>query len=458
MEKMEKEGLDVAKSIEGSSHLGGAPESSEPSVAGILEALQHILDSPFFRSSARGKQFLSYVVRYTIENPHEPLKERTIGVALFNRSVDYATGDDSVVRAQAREVRRRLENYYNAHRNDSLIRIELPVGSYSPTFEWAIPRRGDAGTSSGSGSMEIASPTVLPSPAFLAAIPSKNSRADGSRGKLFFWVGLFVFCIVGLLVAVKLRRTSPPDSTIKQFWAPAFASSKPLLICLPKPIMYRPTADLYKRTAQTAGEFDHEVDRMTHRPHLRPDDTLRWSEMIEYYEYGVSQGDVQAAVRLSNFVGKQNKDSEIRIGDGLSTADLRNSPAIVIGAFSNPRTMEMMSAMHFAFVDDDKGIRIQEQGASGRSWYTKHGSIGEDYGLVTRLLDSGTGQFVVLVAGIEASGSDAAADLVVDSNKLEAALHGTSRDWSRKNVQILVQTEVRDGVAGPAQVVAVYAW
>jgi hypothetical protein len=197
---------------------------------------------------------------------------------------------------------------------------------------------------------------------------------------------------------------------------------------------------------------------MTHRPHLRSEDSVHWGDMVEYYEYGVSEGDAQAAVRLSGLFGRQGKDSEFRIGDRFSSEDLRNSPAVVIGVFSNPWTMEMMSGLHFAFVDDDKGIRIQERGPSGRSRYTKHGAVGEDYGLVTRLIDSGTGQFVVLVAGVETSGSDAAADLVVRPDALEKILRNAPADWHQKNVQILVSTTVRDSVAGPPTVISVYIW
>ena len=167
---------------------------------------------------------------------------------------------------------------------------------------------------------------------------------------------------------------------------------------------------------------------------------------------------MQAAVRLSSLFGRQGKDSEVLIGDGFSSEDLRNSPAVVIGAFSNPWTMEMMLGLHFAFVDDDKGIRIQEKGPSGRSWYTKHGPVGEDFGVVTRLVDSSTGQFVVLVAGVEASGSDAAADLIVRPDALEKLLRDAPKDWPQRNIQILVSTTVRDSVAGPPNVIDIYVW
>ena len=448
------EGVSTHLETDGVLHPSPPAEyGSAPPEALVAEALKHILESEFFRTSTRGRQFLEFVVQYRLDHHDVPLKERMIGSALFNRPVDYATGDDSVVRAQAREVRRRLEKYYMDHPHESAVRIDLPVGSYTPEFIFEQKGKDE---------------TVLPvgqALAIRAGVDSVVSVAEISvtprRGRFRILVlGSLValICLAAFVVSLYRNSAKVPTSAISKFWSPALATSKPLLICLPKPIFYRPSAELYKRTAQSSGEFDREVYRMTHHPHLQPGDSVRWSDMVEYYDYGVSKGDVQAAVRLSNLFGRQGKDSEVRIGDGFSSEDLRNSPAVVIGAFSNPWTMEMMSGLHFAFVDDDKGIRIQERGPAGRSWFTKHGSVGEDYGVVTRLVDSSTGQFVVLVAGVEASGSDAAADLIVRPDALEKLLRDAPKEWPQKNVQILVSTTVRDSVAGPPKVIGVYVW
>jgi hypothetical protein len=425
----------------------------------VAEALKHILESEHFRSSTRGKQFLRFVVQYRLENHPEPLKERMIGAALFNRPLDYATGDDSVVRAQAREVRRRLEQYYAAHAQESPLRIDLPLGSYTPEFKLDVKQKPEGGELTG------LAPLAVP----LSAYPKPVAEIEGvwipgKKSYQTFFFGLLlgllaaVACISVFLFFSSRHSAKLPKSAIAQFWSPALLSSKPLLICLPKPILYRPTAELYKRSAQVPGEFDREVYRMNHRPHLRPEDKLTWGDMFEFSDYGVGQGDVQAAVQLSNFMGHQGKDSEVRIGNGYSYEDLRNSPAVVIGAFSNPWTMEMTSGLHFFFVDDEKGLRIQEQGTSGRSWSTIHGSTGKDFGLMTRLLDSNTGQFVVLVAGIEASGSDAAAGLIVNQKTLEDVMQNAPKDWPQKNVQIVVSTEVKDTAAGPPKVMAIYVW
>jgi len=102
----------------------------------ILLELERILTSRPFRSSGRSKQFLSYVVRNSLDGHLENLKERTIGTEVFERDPDYATGDDPVVRVNAGEVRRRLEQYYYGAPTDTPVRIEIPLGSYIPEFHW----------------------------------------------------------------------------------------------------------------------------------------------------------------------------------------------------------------------------------------------------------------------------------------------------------------------------------
>src|ERR1700720_60029 len=113
-----------------------SPIVEEMNKSAILQELDNILASPPFRHSSRSKQFLSYVVQHRLDGRDELLKERSIGADLFHRPADYATGDDPVVRVQAGEVRRRLEQYYQETHSASPVRIELPVGSYAPNFRW----------------------------------------------------------------------------------------------------------------------------------------------------------------------------------------------------------------------------------------------------------------------------------------------------------------------------------
>src|ERR1700728_657791 len=124
----------------GDPQIHGGPVVDGPEKEAVLRELESILNSPFFRTSNRSKQFLAYVVQHTLDGSHEPLKERTIGAKLCQRPAGYSTGDDPVVRVQAGEVRRRLEQYHHAGLSQSPVCIELPVGSYAPEFRWTTPQ------------------------------------------------------------------------------------------------------------------------------------------------------------------------------------------------------------------------------------------------------------------------------------------------------------------------------
>src|SRR6202021_1127657 len=241
----------------------GAPRPDGPQKEAILRELESILSSPFFRTSNRSKQFLSYVVQHTLEGSHEPLKERSIGAKLFQRPVGYATGDDPVVRVQAGEVRRRLEQYHHAAVNHSPVRIELPVGSYAPEFRWApiTPQHEEPAQAEPSQ----AEPTKLdptqaatPSSAPNDSLPKTQKRFTPAR----LLLGFCLLLVVALLVA-RAYRSSPAKSTLNQFWAPVLATSEPVLICLAKPTVYVPSLELLQRYSKSPGEFTNELQRLT---------------------------------------------------------------------------------------------------------------------------------------------------------------------------------------------------
>ncbi len=128
----------------------------------ILLELKRILKSPPFRNSNRCKEFLSCVVRNSIEGRSENLKERTIGIEVFHRGPDYSTGDDPVVRVNAGEVRRRLGQYYETAPVDTVVKIAMHPGSYAPEFHWTSTVPPDENQDSPDPSLDSEPP--LPNP------------------------------------------------------------------------------------------------------------------------------------------------------------------------------------------------------------------------------------------------------------------------------------------------------
>ena len=167
------------------------------------------------------------------------------------------------------------------------------------------------------------------------------------------------------------------------------------------------------------------------------------------------------AARLSALFDHINKLSQVRIGANYSFADLRNSPAVLVGAFNNRWTMQMTSNLRFAFVEKSGSLSIQEQGPTGssRSWVRRpNGEIVEDFAIVTRLLDAKTGQVLIAAAGLGAHGTQAAGEFISRPDYLEQAFLAAPPDWQKKNLQVVLQTTVTDSVAGPPRVVATYFW
>ena len=419
--------------------------AEHPEATIVLQELDRILESQFFKNAGRSRQFLEYVVRHKLAGHAEQLKERTIGTEVFQRTPGYATGDDPVVRVQAGEVRRRLERYYQSLASRPAVRIELQPGSYSPNIHLASEE-----PASGSHTADH---------------PKSIAPLGGFPVRLVAGIMLAAFCVLAVVAVLIYSRTRPgqaPPDAQSEFWAPIFATQQPVLICLAKPVVYRPSFTIYQRYAKAhPGSFDTEVQRSNQVLPLKPDDKIAWGDIVPYPDYGVASGDVYAAVRVSSLLGHIAKPSQVRIGANYSFEDLSNSPSVIVGAFNNKWTMQILRGLRFSFVEDNGQYMIREQIPGGRIWRSDLKQLqqtGEDYAIVARLLDSKTGQFTVVAAGVTGGGTQAAGEFISNSDFLDRGMRAIASGWQKKNLELILQTTVTDSVAGPPQVVASYAW
>lgn len=101
----------------------------------ILQELDAICSHRQFSLSRKNREFLRYVVSETLAGRGDELKERTLGVTLYSRSLSYDTGSDAIVRVRANDLRKRLSCYYEEHKSIAGWRIHLPLHSYVPVFQ-----------------------------------------------------------------------------------------------------------------------------------------------------------------------------------------------------------------------------------------------------------------------------------------------------------------------------------
>ncbi len=112
-----------------------------PTPDSVRAQLARILASPAFAANERSCRFLAYVVNETLSGRAAGIKQATIGCEAFGRPASYDPKQDAIVRSVARVVREKLNDYYLAGGAGDLLRIDIPKGTYVPSFRQSEPSR-----------------------------------------------------------------------------------------------------------------------------------------------------------------------------------------------------------------------------------------------------------------------------------------------------------------------------
>lgn len=368
----------------------------------IREALGEVLQGAPFRHTLQCQGLLKYVVEHTLAGENQLLRERVIGTEVFGRDPHYEPGEDPVVRVRAAEVRRRLAQYYQ-DRADSVIQIDIPPGSYRATFRWKTDRQ------------PVSRPTV---PA---------TEKPGSRSSWRYWV--IAAIVTAVACAATMQALRPARSALNDFWAPAFANPKPILI-------YNATTTVFHSPSSSSAARD----------------------LIPVRGQYTCIGDAYASVVLISLFSRRGKLYQMRYGADLTFGDLRYQPSILIGAFNNAWTLQMTNELRFVF---DKHPTIRDR--SDNRLYSlpdlkPDGRTTDDYAIVSRVFDSKTGELLIAAAGITQYGTRAAGEFLTSGPLMTALAANAPRDWPRKNLQVLLHTKIVDDTPGPPNIVKIYLW
>ena len=92
------------------------------------EEVQRILQSAQFRRAPKLQRFLELVCDYHFQDRSAEINEFTIATQAFGKGPDFEPSEDSLVRVQAREIRRRLREYYQGEGKASRLILDIPIG------------------------------------------------------------------------------------------------------------------------------------------------------------------------------------------------------------------------------------------------------------------------------------------------------------------------------------------
>src|ERR1700719_1854893 len=96
--------------------------------------VQRVLLSPLFRRTPKLQRFLDLVCDYYFQNRAQEINEFLIATEAFGKGPDFDPSQDSLVRVQAREIRRRLREHYQSDGQGSRLILDIPLGHYVPSF------------------------------------------------------------------------------------------------------------------------------------------------------------------------------------------------------------------------------------------------------------------------------------------------------------------------------------
>src|SRR5579864_6847461 len=81
-----------------------------------------------------------------------------------------------------------------------------------------------------------------------------------------------------------------------------------------------------------------------------------------------------------------------------------------------------------------------------------------DYAIVARFHDANTGKLAIVAAGIARGGTVAAGEFLTQPGEMDVIKAHLPKDWDQKNMEIVLSTEIIDGISSPPKVVATYFW
>ncbi len=333
------------------------------------------------------------------------IKERNIAVDVFERNSDFDAHSASIVRVTGGEVRKRLAQAY-ASGLDHGVRVELPLGSYQPTFHFepdliVEPELPEAEETTAPAPRSIARPQMLIAAAVAVLI-----------------------VLVGIAMAYRLDH--PPSQT-DRLWQPFLNPDKPVLVSL--------------ATLTTPNDKSSE------------DPTKETSF--------VGTGGALGAARFAEQLALRRQSFQLKFGSDVSFSDLKSSAAILLG--STRWSDELMRTQRFRIEREGNQPRaiIDSEGA-GHRWSAIRepggSEITEGYSLVTRLLNTETGRPILLLAGLDPRDTQAAVEFLADDHLFEIFTATAPSDWTRKNFQIVLHNRIFGKSPGSLNVVASKVW
>ncbi len=375
--------------------------------------------------------FLLYIVDRSIRGLASEITEQRIGVVVFGRARDYDPNDDNIVRSYARKLRKRIDDYFAVEGSEETLRLDIPRGGYSPTFS-ECARNIEPGSPSDTRE-EIAPLDLTEAISANAGLPRKESRSFLCSRRLadkksMLTTLLAVLAGLGLGIGLMLFRPARlpfvrEEATTSLLWKQLFSSSRDTFV-VPSDaglvIMQRLVERPVPLTAYISGSYRTKLkaENLPDADEILKLSARRYTNVV----------DLDFATRLGQMREVVPERMMVRYARELRMDDLRTGNVILMGSDeSNPWIQLFDSQLPLRFryeADTDKpsGFVNLHPLTGEAAIYSTKGQEDRTYGIIAYLPNLADSGHVLIVAGLNTAGTQAAASYLMDSSLMKPAL------------------------------------
>ena len=366
-----------------------------------LVEIDRLVNSHTLHGSESLCKLLRYLAEHAIRHPGVALKEYQIATEVFGRPADFDPQLDSLVRVQAGRLRSKIAEYYSSEGSHDPILVELPKGTYTLAFH----------------------PATASTKTVLRDVHEKREEEEDtsqsrpfSRAVLILSI-LLTLAVIGVAALLSGRVTTNGASKVDEsapaafrvFWN-GFVSGPdaPWVIFSNGEFVGRPEVGLrYFNPARDSRETI--TDNYT----------------------GV--GEVLAVYNLNQVFSQLHHQIRVKRGSLFSLDDAQNNNLIFVGSpVENLSLLDIPSTHHFIFQRATSGprkgdiaiVNVNPRAGEAKMFFGSPSGtpVLEDYAIVGLVPGMNSARWVLILAGTNTIGTQAAAEYVCRQDSLEQLL------------------------------------
>jgi hypothetical protein len=260
--------------------------------------------------------------------------------------------------------------------------------------------------------------------------PANDNPSPETPSKTQAWLVVASGIILLLAGVALLAAVGRRASALDRFWAPVLTSDDPVSLYI---------------GGYTTGK-----------------DVVSVMDLMENERVAFS--DATALAKLTSLLAARKKSYRFRLQTSSQIEDLKDGPALLIGAFNNTWALRLTGQLRYRFVSNHQTHvnAIQDSQNASVAWAgdvsAPYREMKEDYAIVSRVVDPSTGKIVVTASGLAKFGTEAAGEFLTSSKAVDQIEKSAPRNWDRMNIEIVIATDVVGRRAGPPRIVATHFW